>query len=575
MATDWTKINAQLKQSYEERLDSKLAKRFPINLKFVQSDEGTSSAKARYLEVTFQPGKAVPDIRKAFNESGGRLLIIGEPGAGKTTVILQLACELMNAGISSLPIIINIATWRARFKSIKSWLEELLPQMGFSTALTKEILDTDRILPLFDGLDELSEELRNGFLDALGEYGENEKANYIVSSRIEEYRQAIDAPVKHQIKIEPLTTDQIKFAIKASQSANKELLLDAIKQDQLLAEAIRTPFYLNAAQLLFARGRTWSFYKFEATGLAGRKEEITDRFATHALSKMEDDYPPEDSKKWLGFLAHRMAHFGLADFELVSLQGNWVKPTWYDRILVDLIYALSIGIIVGPILGIMAFIYMNSTEQVSITIASTLLISLLITSIIGIVLADKLYKNGGYIQINTTNRIRISWVETLGSILGFILATFLGSFILTSLFTIFISDNEPLNRVVAPVLPYLPFYTVVFLFIYFIADLEGDGFDFGFKKGPQLLMIRHPYQRFKVSLTRFNFSVFAHFGLRIALFLKEILPFQLVAFLRLASSHHLLETTGGTWRFRHRILQDYFREHWEKTYAKAHPLGDG
>jgi hypothetical protein len=38
------------------------------------------------------------------------------------------------------------------------------------------------------------------------------------------------------------------------------------------------------------------------------------------------------------------------------------------------------------------------------------------------------------------------------------------------------------------------------------------------------------------------------------------LPFKIVSFLNAMTAHHILESDGATWRFRHRILQEYFAQ---------------
>ena len=52
-----------------------------------------------------------------------------------------------------------------------------------------------------------------------------------------------------------------------------------------------------------------------------------------------------------------------------------------------------------------------------------------------------------------------------------------------------------------------------------------------------------------------------HFSYR-----KGLLPFRLVDFLNTMTERHILESDGATWRFRHKIIQDYFAELWEKEY---------
>ena len=76
------------------------------------------------------------------------------------------------------------------------------------------------------------------------------------------------------------------------------------------------------------------------------------------------------------------------------------------------------------------------------------------------------------------------------------------------------------------------------------------------------LQIKKPYQRFYASLKVLYFSILQHFHLRYLLHKKGALPLDLVDFLNEMTARHLLETDGATWRFRHRIIQDYFAGQW-------------
>ena len=37
------------------------------------------------------------------------------------------------------------------------------------------------------------------------------------------------------------------------------------------------------------------------------------------------------------------------------------------------------------------------------------------------------------------------------------------------------------------------------------------------------------------------------------------------------ATRHFLETDGATWRFRHRLIQDYFAGMWEESNEKIEP----
>jgi len=61
------------------------------------------------------------------------------------------------------------------------------------------------------------------------------------------------------------------------------------------------------------------------------------------------------------------------------------------------------------------------------------------------------------------------------------------------------------------------------------------------------------------------FSILQHWHLRHLLHKKGLLPQKLVSFLNDMVKCNILETTGASWRFRHRILQDYFADQWVET----------
>ncbi|MCB9036804.1 MAG: hypothetical protein H6557_09315 [Lewinellaceae bacterium] len=54
--------------------------------------------------------------------------------------------------------------------------------------------------------------------------------------------------------------------------------------------------------------------------------------------------------------------------------------------------------------------------------------------------------------------------------------------------------------------------------------------------------------------------MFQHFLLNFCFWREGTMPFPYAPFLDYCVRLRLLEKDGGAWRFRHQILQDYFRE---------------
>ncbi len=92
------------------------------------------------------------------------------------------------------------------------------------------------------------------------------------------------------------------------------------------------------------------------------------------------------------------------------------------------------------------------------------------------------------------------------------------------------------------------------------------------RKHDYLIQINTPYQRFIGSMKSLHFSILQHWLLRYQLYRKRLLPLRLVDFLNQMTENHILESDGATWRFRHRLIQDYFAAQWEEQEEETETL---
>ncbi len=112
-------------------------------------------------------------ILEIFDELGRTLLILGEPGSGKTTTMLELAKGLVKEAKLDfevpVPVIFNLSSWAIKRKPLEEWLIDELAskyRIGKRRKLGKYWLENQQLLLFLDGLDEVKEEFQAGCVNA-------------------------------------------------------------------------------------------------------------------------------------------------------------------------------------------------------------------------------------------------------------------------------------------------------------------------------------------------------------------------------------------------------------------------
>lgn len=543
------------RQRYRDRLDQKLAFRQPVNLRRFATTEGTSEqVAATFLPYTSEEIRE--EIGKTFQEAHGRLLIVGQPGAGKTTLLLQLADNLFDLEEDALPVVLNLATWQSSFGKMETWLETVLAsELSTNKAGAKAVLRQSNLILLLDGLDELKEdEAINSCLVAIADFGAEARRRFVITCRIEEYKRVQeDARVNLQIEVGPLQGEQLEAELRRMGREQPEALplLQAIQKDSLLRQAIETSFYFNTLQLLFA-GR---LPVFTSTDLESRKAEITQKFVAAALQNTHNKaYPSESATHWLSFLASRMNGRNMVVFELRDLQYDWWQgwSRWNLRV-ANFIYGLTFSMVAwltfSAVVGLVALLVVGllfyGPDTRLIWVVLKLPIIVLVPGI-GFAIVTALFvglTERTLPEITTRDFVHWSTKEYLTSLNREIALVLVVALVASLIYGL------------------VAFAVALIVILVLLADrlgriLENEFSDF--------IQIKSPYQRFYASMKVLYFSILQHWHLCRLFYKKEFLPLDLVEFLNEMAARHLLETDGATWRFRHRIIQDYFAGLWEE-----------
>jgi hypothetical protein len=558
-------VREYLQKRYAKRLEQKLANRQPINLRRLPNTDGTSEETAVTF-VTISAEEVKAHIAQVFQAAYGRLLITGKPGAGKTVLLLQLELALLESETDLLPVILNLATWKKDYVALELWLKELLPvELGANKKYVADILQQNRLILLLDGLDEVEESNRTACLEAIGRYREATDSQYVITSRIEEYRAITkDAPVNLQIEVGDLTLDQMVMELTrmGHQHAEAIPLLNALKNHSLLREAAQVPFYFNTLQLLFAGGKTLSDLALKGSTVEAIREELTPLFVSYALTIPSDkNYTPQQAERGLSFLANNMTKRNKVVFELADLQYDWshLSLSRGQLFVANYISKFVAGPVVFAAFGLAGGLVCGLACGLAYGRAYGLVIGLIISIVLGLVFALLLYVlaiciviifSKTSLKIETRGKIKWSWW--------------------------FYWQNVKSKAVFSPIvliIVYLVlgiFYGVSALAFGFVGSLAfsliGGFFDYIKSDSVAVIQIVHPYQRFKNSTRMLHFSILQYWHLMYIFNKKGLLPLQIVLFLNDMVAQRLLESPdGATWRFRHRILQEHFSKKWETT----------
>jgi predicted NACHT family NTPase len=93
------------------------------------------------------------------------LLIVGEPGSGKTTALLELARGLIARAADPLqpvPVVLQLSTWTAHHGTLFDWLvDELRSKYFVGRDSARLYLRRRRLVLLLDSLDETNDKSRS------------------------------------------------------------------------------------------------------------------------------------------------------------------------------------------------------------------------------------------------------------------------------------------------------------------------------------------------------------------------------------------------------------------------------
>ncbi len=539
----------------------------------------------------------------------GKLLILGNPGYGKTTELLNLAIELLDGALKDekfpMPIIFELSEWKAN-KSISQWIVSQLSTIyKIKASTSQKWLDHHQIIPLFDGLDEI--DLSKGLskqiecIEAINVFLKETSYPYlVVCCRNEEYEESkhILKELNGAICLKPLVEKDVKLYLS---NINQSTLWKAIQKEGSLRELVRIPLFLS----MFITS-----YDKSNRRIKSQNDLLESYLDCKIKSSLSNKISPKECRKYLIWLAKKMERDSVKEFLIENIKVDHLEneqKNQYRIILFTIylvVYFLSVGI---------WFVFFWKFFYASL--GSYLLLPL-VTVVFGLYLVVKLGRENEPIQVE-----RFSWslvnIERKKFLIFIFIILFYDVYILSG-FGVPIPGCMS-RLLLLKILAKQPFYDPFFI----SCSMPGFGFSFllvhflivssfyGFLSGFKPVEIEKksiPNQGIKLSFQNAliyalaaglmcgifggpfaalfaglsggiawgiviglccglivglyygGYKVIQHVALRVVLYLNQCLPWNYAAFLEQAARMKILQQVGGRYRFIHGLLRTHLAQ---------------
>jgi eukaryotic-like serine/threonine-protein kinase len=343
-------------------LERSLHNRVLLTLGLAYEAEATQQPWHLLFQSSDAPPQPLPpqsDVLAVYDQLEGELLILGAPGAGKTTTLLHLARSLLQRAEAdahmAMPIIFHLSSWATQSLPISQWLvQELRLRYQVPRRMAEGWVSEGLVLPLLDGLDEVVAEQRAACVAAINQFREEHwLLGTVVCSRISDYATlGVRLHLRGAVVVQPLSSEQIAAYV---QQGGEQLaaVRRLLAEDRLLHELANTPLMLSIIVMAYHGAPTTTVPRLSS--LDARRRHL---FATYTqrmlVRRTQQRYPPKQTMSSLIWLARAMIQRSQSVFLIEDLQPSWLDEQARQRYvaIVLLIISLLVGLVSGISNGI-------------------------------------------------------------------------------------------------------------------------------------------------------------------------------------------------------------------------------
>jgi WD40 repeat protein len=203
------------------------------------------------------------------NDPAGSLVVLGQPGAGKSVLALTLQVGLLKTRTGQpsderVPVLVSVASWDPLGATLDDFLVDALARAhyGGNPDHPRSLLGAGRLLPILDGLDEIPEVSRGAAVTAVNEAINPRRRPLVITCRVVEYEDLIHSgapPLRRAtvIRVLPVRPRDAIAYLKATASTDTSAWADVFTEigrpGSPIAEAYSTPLMVAIARDVYGR----------------------------------------------------------------------------------------------------------------------------------------------------------------------------------------------------------------------------------------------------------------------------------------------------------------------------------
>jgi NACHT domain len=405
------------------------------------ADAKADPEHAASLLVQSEPmelGKAGAVLRDLLDQvPSHKLLVLGEPGTGKTVLLISLLLELLEkrkaekektGGAESLrvPVLLPLGSWDPSARDLTSWLIDQLhihypslrnpvttdePDRSVAKVLVKE----NRLILILDGLDEIPERYQGRAIREINRFllpG----TRLILSSRVEPYKKAVKHGGSTRVQLRDAAGIRLcyldRLTVKNFILHNMFLgpddgvpeewraVFDSIGEDNPIGKTLRTPLMVGLACAIYNTQfddvddevdgddhRNSPDYLCTLDSPEAIEKHLLSAFVKASYRPRQGEknlpWPGTEAQRWLSFVAKHLQEKGrpnLAWWELREAVPSWLPP-------------VTVGVVSALAAGVAAALGGHVGRGIGIGLGLGMLVGLAIAVLPGEILARYIRKN--------------------------------------------------------------------------------------------------------------------------------------------------------------------------------------